>query len=439
MRIALWGFGRYGKRLYRAIKASWADSYQVVAVFDESFNGSTDEEGVLASEGVQTGIPDHVADWFHQGLFEGVVVAIARYDIASHVRDELARRDVPEVTLGSQSDFKEAGSFGNCTTLDDAPDPCGYAFRRYDGIFGVPSLMHGARPMVYLFDELGSIVRDTWFANDLDYDPYPLNYPMPFKHAAGTRIFLAGDYCVVGRVWGKNYWHFVFQHLDQVELMESRGFEGTYVLARAPFAADLLDLMGVEPHRVLWIDDMDANAVYVFEHAFVVARNRYSKHECAPVMVDVGKRITAHLGSGEGKAYPSKLYVKRIQSRRLLGCDDVIAQCGFEAVVPEELSVREQIRYFSNADIVLCPHGANSTNSLFMHSGAVFVETFSAGWVKPYCHEPLFLKGVHYLPVIDMPIYRNCPVGQFDDYSVNPRMLQATLESADCLVRAARR
>ena len=56
---------------------------------------------------------------------------------------------------------------------------------------------------------------------------------------------------------------------------------------------------------------------------------------------------------------------------------------GFEVIVPEKYSILEQIKLFANVDILVTPHGANSTNVLYSKKGTTFVECFGHYWVNP--------------------------------------------------------
>ena len=46
--IALWGYGRYGKKLYRAIRDRWSEEYRVTAVYDASFENPGDCDDLKA-------------------------------------------------------------------------------------------------------------------------------------------------------------------------------------------------------------------------------------------------------------------------------------------------------------------------------------------------------------------------------------------------------
>ncbi|MCX6026226.1 MAG: glycosyltransferase family 61 protein [Chloroflexi bacterium] len=83
-----------------------------------------------------------------------------------------------------------------------------------------------------------------------------------------------------------------------------------------------------------------------------------------------------------------RLYISRLHAttRRLLNEDDVLTTIlpeGFELVTPENLSFTEQVGLFSQANIIVAPHGAGLANVLFSPRGTRVVELTSPMYVNP--------------------------------------------------------
>jgi capsular polysaccharide biosynthesis protein len=55
---------------------------------------------------------------------------------------------------------------------------------------------------------------------------------------------------------------------------------------------------------------------------------------------------------------------------------------GFDRIAPERLTVAEQIRLFAEASLVVAPHGAAQTNTLFS-TRLTLVELFSSDYLNP--------------------------------------------------------
>ena len=131
--------------------------------------------------------------------------------------------------------------------------------------------------------------------------------------------------------------------------------------------------------------------------------------------------------------YPKKIYVKRIGIRKLLNGEEIALKTGFRIIVPEEHSVKEQMNLFYNADIVLCPHGANSTNFLYMHKGAVFAEIFSDCWYMNINSKICIACGVHYLQLVGKACDNIEQTEMERDYTVNEDAFLRMIKEAEAL------
>lgn len=82
-----------------------------------------------------------------------------------------------------------------------------------------------------------------------------------------------------------------------------------------------------------------------------------------------------------------KVYISRGDTRRRPVANEKVLEAalvsrGFAIVSNSSLSLSEQIAMYSNADVVVAPHGAGSTNTLFMRHGAYFLELQQASHVN---------------------------------------------------------
>ncbi|HCR3763789.1 TPA: glycosyltransferase family 61 protein [Citrobacter freundii] len=93
----------------------------------------------------------------------------------------------------------------------------------------------------------------------------------------------------------------------------------------------------------------------------------------------------------KGISYPQtsqlKIYVSRRKSSRgpsnELDVETELQGLGFDILYAEELSFSEQVRIFSNASILVSPHGAGLTNILFMPKSSALVEIFNRDYIQP--------------------------------------------------------
>ncbi|MBQ1399955.1 MAG: glycosyltransferase family 61 protein, partial [Lachnospiraceae bacterium] len=113
---------------------------------------------------------------------------------------------------------------------------------------------------------------------------------------------------------------------------------------------------------------------------------------------------------------------------------ELLDEYGFTTIIPEELSVEEQIRYFREADVILYAHGANAANSIYMRPGAVVVEVFPRVLYNPSTADALLAGGIHWLPVVQAPIVgflQQMSMREIGaDFSVDRTLLAHALENA---------
>ena len=132
------------------------------------------------------------------------------------------------------------------------------------------------------------------------------------------------------------------------------------------------------------------------------------------------------------------MLICRTGSRKLILEDAVSDELGFRKIVPEELSVEEQIRVFYRADIVISPNGANTANVLFMRPGTALIETFPANYVNPLVLEYCIERGIRYLAVAEDPEDAERENGgpftgaleeQNRDYRIRPERIRAAVRT----------
>ncbi|MBQ1406591.1 MAG: glycosyltransferase family 61 protein [Eubacterium sp.] len=424
MKIALWGYGKYGKKLYRILEEYWKSEYEIVAIYDKNCTEAYVGSILLKS-------PDSIADDFVNGDFEGVMISVYWESLFYEILNALNEYGIPIVRIGNEADFYPADAFD---TVDDAPfkiDQEGYDFHIFKKIYSICSL-GPLRESIYLFDKAGKLIADHWntFPSKDDFF-HKYNYPVRFECHGREIVDFGGDWCVLAKLWSSNYSHFSYESMDCVCLLEESGFSGKYVINNAPYCKELMMLYGIAENRIVTTGELDPDKVYCFERLFMPKLLKNDKDNSAPVLKRMSDKIKGKLTKDpEHKKYPHLLYVKRIGSRKLINGDAIASEYGFETIVPDELPLIEQMNYFHNADIVLSAHGANSVNGLYMRSGTVIMETFGRTWVN-YCHMAAFHEnGVYCLPVVEGPIFPGQRPGKFLDYTIARTNIDAAMRAA---------
>ncbi len=287
---------------------------------------------------------------------------------------------------------------------------------------------------MYLFNEDGKMPEEI-FVELRTFEPdKKVMVPFRLKNAVPERVNIDGQCCVLARLCSNNYWHFTFQNADCVSMLEDAGYKGKYIIPDTKSILALMGLLGVDNTRIVKLGDLENHKVYEFEELVLLSFNGNGFDYSITAVTDVAKKVKKQLTLN--KDAPKKLYVKRIGMRRLINGDEIAEKLGFEIFVPEEHSVKEQMEAFYNADIVMTPHGANSTNCIYMREGAVFIELFSSGWHKLLNRHACEHIGIHYISEIGAPItkLKDPSDGLFTDFTISEVKVRNLIERAEKLL-----
>ncbi len=417
MKIALWGYKLFGKRTSESLLKYWGGRYSLTRIYDPSRAGERDPFW-----DIEVADPGQIKADYEAGLFEKIMICVIGRVARDRIKEELIGSGVPVLFTGNAADFISVEDFG-AETVVRADE---YRIYRCRDVMT-------ARPdqpfadCIYIFNEEGRILIDPWVVNDWYDHDRSLVYPFRLKDPVPERIRIPGQYCLLTKIFGNNYWHFTFQNLCDVYILEEAGFTGKYIIGEAPYIRELMLMMGIAPERVVSQEVLPLHRIHVFGELYGVEMDRKDQDLNTALMTRVSARIRSRLKADP--SYPRYIYVKRIGSRKLLNGDEAARKYGFVTIVPEELSVEEQMEHFFNADIVLCPHGANSTNCLYMHEGSVFIEIFSDRWYLDLNADVCRENGIHHIKVVGTAVGRE-EEEILDDYLVPPENIASAIEKA---------
>lgn len=231
-----------------------------------------------------------------------------------------------------------------------------------------------------------------------------------------------------------NYWHFTITALDKILQMEDKGFPGKYMVFNKPYVREIIMLAGLPLDKFIFVNDGEMYQVknlHVLKCDFTTDAAKVSNID---YLQKIKARVLEHLNLDNIITYPRKLYVKRIGSRKIINENElleIMTNDGFEVMIPEEHSLEEQIKYFYAADIVVTPHGANSTNVLFMRPNTHFIECFGHAWIPPCMLMPIKVNQINYHMLVSR-YYGNSSVSiknVTDDFSIDSLMLDIILNN----------
>ena len=422
-KIGLYGYGAFGKTASESFRFWWGGEYEVTAVFDRDLAGEADRFWNLRILS-----PDAVKEEYSQGTFEAVMVCILAQKIRQPIEEMLTDLGIPLFLPGSVEDFADPESFPQEEDAEISVSRDKYSFHIYKNMLG--AVGGSARPeMLFLFDENGRLNAENYKKQPEEFKHSLLSYPFRLRDPLPEKVYMDGSWCALTKPYSGNYWHFTFDMADSVYLMEAAGYKGKYIFRDKPFARELLQIMGVSPDRLVSTEELDCRKVYVFERLYQLGLTRPRELEYSmEVLHEMAEFVKARLKRDESS--PKKIYVKRVGIRKLLNGDDIAEKNGFTVIIPEQYSVREQIELFYNADIVICPHGANVTNCLYMRKDAVLAEIFSDRWHTVINADICRTNGVHYLQIVGKAC-KSGPMDMYEDYTVGEDEFQRLIEDAE--------
>lgn len=226
-----------------------------------------------------------------------------------------------------------------------------------------------------------------------------------------------------------NYWHFTFHCLDKVINLEESGFDGKYLIFDDNYIKELMKLIGISDERVI---PVYRNDVYKVSKLYVI--DDYFKTDYSALQ-KVKEKILSNIDLSDIEKYPKRLFVRRIEPyKRILKNEseviELLSEYGFDVIFPDDYSVEEQIKYFYAAEIVVAPHGANSTNALYMRENTRFIECFSNYYITPCMLDVIRDNKMSYNMLVS---YTNIEgkitdiIGRNEDYLVNLNLLKDTI------------
>ncbi|MEG4006622.1 tetratricopeptide repeat protein [Microcoleus sp. Pol11C1] len=88
-------------------------------------------------------------------------------------------------------------------------------------------------------------------------------------------------------------------------------------------------------------------------------------------------------------SYPKRIYISRSKARyrRVLNEEDVVEvleKFGFVSILPESMSLAEQIAHFYHAQVIVAAHGSGLTNTIFSRQGTKVIELVSPHYISHY-------------------------------------------------------
>ncbi|KAA3514742.1 glycosyltransferase family 61 protein [Agrobacterium vitis] len=216
---------------------------------------------------------------------------------------------------------------------------------------------------------------------------------------------------VIGNGWYKNYYHWTFQAIGCLLIYKRHRDDGNILLAMPRLNGwrnEALSLTGfsgqvleMDSHHVLHVDDCITSNLTGGDFAHAPHPAVMAEFEALAARVTIERRFSR------------KIYVSRLDAGDVRRVVNEKAVCtllesrGFEIITPGELSVKEQVVAFRDAEIIVAPHGAGLANLVYCQPGVKtrVIELFQARCVNACYARICQAKGLDYTAIVnpDMP------------------------------------
>ena len=222
---------------------------------------------------------------------------------------------------------------------------------------------------------------DTFFAGVANrFITHPSGYPVLRKPLLPPVTRVSGQVAVVATAYADYYYHWMTEILPRFGLLGDALGAVDHVLTprSASFQVEALERLGIESHQVLAPSDQTQ---YQADRLVVPSLAGVMNH-VRPSSIEFVRRLFGVAPADRPPRPGRRLYVSRAGEarRRVVNDGEVISLLGdhgFEVVTPGDLSVTEQARIFSEAEIVVGPHGGGLTNMIFCAPGTRIIELIS--------------------------------------------------------------
>jgi len=149
-------------------------------------------------------------------------------------------------------------------------------------------------------------------------------------------------------------------------------------MPRKRYVPETLEFLGVPQHEVIHIE-----APMVFDRLVLVSPMAFGRYEISPLITET---LRDHPRVRELWRRPKRrMYVPRrgVGMRRVVNAaavEEALRQLGFEVFDNAEHPVREQVRAFRDAALVVSAHGAGLSNIVYCDPGTPVVEVVPEGY-----------------------------------------------------------
>lgn len=201
------------------------------------------------------------------------------------------------------------------------------------------------------------------------------------------RETLFGEWAFLNDLWSSNFWHWMTEGLSKIYILEHLGYDGGYIVPSGPgYILESLRLLGIPTHRIRTLN----SGFSVVERLIIADRfqGQFTYPNFPSVLHGLRDRFFGSIGAQSTNDYPDRrIYLARDHNRKIVNEEDfksLISQKDIHnRFVMEKYSLQEQINIVRNCDLLISPHGAGMTLTMFMPPKSVLIEMFAPTYINP--------------------------------------------------------
>jgi tetratricopeptide (TPR) repeat protein len=242
------------------------------------------------------------------------------------------------------------------------------------------------------------ITPDNQIIGDLSPESPALSPRHPDKHPSKHSLFsrsllpniqyIDGKVVILAGLLNNVYFHWLFDILPRIHLLNLSGIHREsidyfVVNNQLPFQRETLQILGISEEKIIGTTTFNhIQAKQLIVPSFPGTIAWMPKWACDYIKQSLHE---LDLSSTEVK---KRIYISRNKStnRRLINEEEIIdflQKYDFEVVNLESMSVREQAKLLSQAEVVISPHGSGLSNLVFCQKGTKVIEILSPFYVYP--------------------------------------------------------
>ncbi len=226
----------------------------------------------------------------------------------------------------------------------------------------------------------------------------------------------------------KNYWHRILYALPKFHLFQRSGIEIDMYATdyHSKFNKESLELLGIPKDRIIVLDSTSR----IQTKNLVIASTPTLLGNVPQWTIDF-LQSTFVSQEATQKKNTKRILISRITNRKIANEKELLTYLeplGFERVVLDTMSVKEQANLFNSCEVVIWPHGAGLVNILFCRPWATVIELQHEDTVKGHIYAVSNSCRLNYAYIVGDAIKDNSKIEMDKDMHIPLESLQATLK-----------